>query len=153
MEQIMSETKDTAEQKTREQTTWLELNIDGQKVNLNPRGLTEKNSTRFISQGDKPYAVYVGGERSDMGLYVLEKNGETTERKHVANLFVREGSKDGKDYFFLSGKDVTVNLHGPRELVAELKDQFRKMEADVKAAIEAHKAKSNDSEPSRPRPR
>lgn len=149
----MSETKDTSEQKTRDKTAWLELNINGQKVNLNPRGQTEKNATRFVSQGDNPYAVYVGGERSDMGLYVLEKNGDTTERKHVGNLFVREGKKDDKDYFFLSGKDVTINLHGPRELVAELKDHFRKMDADVKAAIEAHKAKSGESEPSRPRPR
>lgn len=124
-------------------TAWLEVKVGEGKVSLNYRGTTEKGLSRYVGQGDEPYAMYVGENSSDLRLYQLKKNGEQTEREQVANLFLNEGEKDGKAYFFLSNRKegITVNVHGNVERANELKANLRAMSANVQEAIEAAEAR------------
>lgn len=132
---------------------WLEAKIGDQKVSLNYRGTTEGGALRYTSEGEEPYAFYINPNSQVTSLFKIAKGEDGNTNKEVAKLFLKEGQKDGKDYFFLSGKDVTVNLHGNKEVVEARKADLRSMESNAKAAAEARKAEKAEKteEPEQPK--
>lgn len=132
---------------------WFELKIGDEKVSLNYRGTTESGSARYVSEGEAPYAFYVGPQAKSTSLYRLKPEGN----EEVCRLYIREGNKEGKDFFFLSNAEshATLNLHGNKEVVEQRKDDLRAMEANAKAAAAARQEEKQGDKPaapSRPRP-
>lgn len=134
------------QEKQEKQKLWLELKIGDEKTNLNYRGTTETGSKRYVSEGDEPYAFYVNAENKTTALFKIKKDGDSHKNESVCTMFLQEGKKDDKDYFFLSNGDkkATLNIHGHKEAVEGLKAEIRQMNDNAKKAAEDRKNKDGD---------
>lgn len=118
------ETHDAGQEK--KMTAWLEVRIGDQKdpTVLNMGKEPAQNGSRAFSNGTLSLFIHPDHK----GIYLQEGQGEN---KKSTRVFLNEGeaAESKKAYFFLGGKDngknVTVNLHGNKEVVDGLKDAIR----------------------------